>query len=382
METIKHMVDEKYQRLLHMKPTDAANSKTGNTDTKASLPDISGLLDSLSESGAHMLPAILNMSNTEDKASDILSKSDMNLEEYKFGIPEVQYEELTASTDNWNEANKLGRGGFGTVFRGIWKNTYVAIKRIEPRDKRTVSDDYKTELKQSLNELKYLNACRHDNILGLYGYCLTGENPCLVYQLMPNGTLEQHLFPKSPLGVTLKWDQKYYIALGTARGLQFLHTFKEKPLIHGDIKPANILLDSCLQPKIGDFGLARESPSQKPVEISKVYGTRPYLPPEFVQTRCLSTKIDTYSFGIVLYEMATRKRVTDSSRTPMHLIELMNLQFEQQIQYQRVIDMAHPIDQTALQIFVVLTLLGKDCTATNPEARPEMVNVLKRLEGR
>lgn len=232
------------------------------------------------------------------------------------------------------------------------------------------------ELKQSLNELRFLNACRHDNILPLYGYSLTGGKPCLVYQLMMGGTLEQRLYPP----YSLSWQQKYVIAQGTARGLQFLHTFKEKPLIHGDIKPANILLDPCLQPKIGDFGLTRESPSNKPVEISKVYGTRPYLPAEFIETRCLSTKIDTYSYGIVLYEMASQKRVFDKNRNPQHLIQLMKQFFESKIDYTNIVDTSFSFDQSGSYIFTLLTHLGRDCTASNPDYRPEMVDVLKRID--
>lgn len=213
-------------------------------------------------------------------------------------IPEIKYNELTVATEDWNPRNILGRGGFGTVFKGFWKNTQVAIKRIEQRD-ATKKMDFKKELRQSMNEVKFLILYRHDNVLPLYGYSMSGEQPCLVYMLMEGGTLEQRLYSDT----SLTWQLKHHIALGTARGLQFLHTSTEKPLIHGDIKPANILLDPCGMPKIGDFGLARESPSKDPVEISRVYGTRPYLPLEFISNRCLSTKIDTFSFGIVLYEV-------------------------------------------------------------------------------
>lgn len=298
------------------------------------------------------------------------------MSELKFGIPEVPYEDLTKATNNWDEKQTLGRGGFGTVFKGVWKHTNVAIKRIEPRDRTTSNDDYKTELKQSMNELRHLNACRHDNILGLYGYSLSGKHPCLVYELMENRTLEYHLFKSA---VTLHWAQKYHIAVGTARGLQFLHTFKDKPLIHGDIKPANILLNNCFAPKIGDFGLARESPSHQSIEISKAYGTRPYLPPEFIQTRRLSTKIDTYSFGIVLYEMATRKRVYQTNREPKCIIEFMNHYFEEKIPCELVIDRAHHISEAELLVFIKLTLMGRKCTSFKPDDRPEMVDVLKQM---
>lgn len=228
-----------------------------------------------------------------------------------------------------------------------------------------------------MNELRFLNSCRHDNVLPLYGYSLSGAHPCLIYQLMPGGTLEQRLY--SPNSLT--WQQKYCIALGTARGLQYLHTFRSgKPLIHGDIKPANILLDQCWTPRIGDFGLTRESPSRKPVEISKVYGTRPYLPAEFIVTRCLSTKIDTYSFGIVLYEMATKKKVFDRNRNPTHLVELMRNYHAERIPYTDIIDSTHPFDQVGSFVFSILTKLGQECTAVDPNKRPEMQTVCMRIE--
>lgn len=134
--------------------------------------------------------------------------------------------------------------------------------------------------------------------------------PCLVYQLMTGGSLETKLLRAA---ATLGWKERMDIAIGTARGLQFLHTFSVKPLIHGDIKPANILLDSCLMPKIGDFGLTREGNyDDAEIEVSRVYGTKPYLPREFLYERTLSTKVDTFSFGIVLLELATGLRAHSS----------------------------------------------------------------------
>ena len=114
-------------------------------------------------------------------------------------------------------------------------------------------------MQQSMGELRILNAVRHDNILPLYGYSLGGDFPCLVYQFMPNGSLEDRLLCRQGT-YPLNWEHRFNIARGTARGLQFLHTMGDKPLIHGDIKSANILLDKNFEPKIGDFGLAREGP--------------------------------------------------------------------------------------------------------------------------
>lgn len=180
-----------------------------------------------------------------------------------------------------------------------------------------------------MTELKYLNAARHDNILPLYGYSVNGVEPCLVYQLMLGNSLEHRLSKRSTYP-PLSWKQRYIVAQGTARGLQFLHRFREKPLIHGDIKPANILLDPCCHPKIGDFGLAREGPLSlnASVEVSKIYGTQFYLPYEFLGAKSLSTKVDTYSYGIVLYELVTALKVKDSTREQPLLVNYMEKMFE------------------------------------------------------
>lgn len=256
-------------------------------------------------------PQVISNENNEstNKPSDSLDIKNANL--YASAIPDIDYSQLAKATNNWSKLNILGHGGFGVVFKGMYKCTAVAIKKIEYRGSGT-AENIKIQLQQSMNEIRYLNSCRHDNILPLYGYSNNGDAPCLVYQLMTGGSLEEKLnvrINQKPLN----WRQRLNIAQGTARGLQYLHTFKEKPLIHGDIKPANILLDPCYQPKIGDFGLAREGLNSA-MEVSRVYGTKPYLPIEFLSYRSLSTKVDTYSFGVVLYELVTGLRAHDKTR--------------------------------------------------------------------
>ncbi|XP_031841754.1 serine/threonine-protein kinase pelle isoform X2 [Nomia melanderi] len=217
------------------------------------------------------------------------NNNDVILPRAEATLPHVSYDELSIATNEWNKHNILGKGGFGTVYRGSWKNTDVAIKKIE---KRGVDSDesYVLQLQQSLREIKILNSCPHENILSLYAYSLDSRAPCLVYQLMKNGSLEDRLLVKHK-SQPLTWMQRHEIAKGTARGLQYLHTIGEKPLIHGDIKSANILLDKNFEPRIGDFGLAREGPEKASMKVSKIHGTRPYLPEEFLHGRKLSTKL-------------------------------------------------------------------------------------------
>lgn len=197
------------------------------------------------------------------------------------------------------------------------------------------------------------------------------------------------------------------ITVLSSRGLQYLHTFKKKPLIHGDIKPANILLDPCNQPKIGDFGLAREGALNSPMEVSRVYGTKPYLPAEFLENHTLSTKVDTFSFGVVLFELATGLRAYDRSREKAFLTKhIKSFHETAQRNLRAVLDqladktpekakeaeailmkgLANQLMDKTLEksnltesMFTDLLLLGLYCTNEKACDRPEMVTVLTYL---
>lgn len=300
-----------------------------------------------------------------------------NLDDFSVAshLTRIPYEELQTATNNWNDRFILGHGGFGVVFRGQWKMTDVAIKRIVYRGKdASAKQAIKIEMQQILNELKHLNSCRHDNVLPLYGWSYGGAEPCLVYQLMAGGSLEKRMANKDK---PLSFEQRVNIATGTAKGLQFLHTFSTKPLIHGDIKPANILLDPCCIPKIGDFGLAREG-SFEGVEVSKAYGTKPFLPHEFLRERILSTKVDTYSYGVVLFVLMTGMRPWDKDlgNLAKQIASVATSHEEIFSKADRSFDMNRRDVQIAYQNIIVL---GLWCTRDQPQDRPEMTVVLERL---
>lgn len=286
-------------------------------------------------------------------------------------LPQASYSELAIATDGWNQHNILGRGGFGTVYRGIWKNTDVAIKKIRQKGS-DLDESYILQFEQSLKEIKILNSHIHENILPLYAYSLGGEAPCLVYQLMKNGSLEDRLLLRQKTK-PLTWMQRHEIAKGIARGLQYLH-IGEKPLIHGDIKSANILLDKNFEPRIGDFGLAREGPERDSMKISRIHGTRPYLPEEFLRDKKLSTKIDTYSYGIVLFEMATGLRAYDDSEKKL-LIDLIEAWKDKDISL--LID-KHGGEENK-QVYKNLISIGKWCANRLAQNRPNMELVYQTL---
>ncbi|XP_046814894.1 serine/threonine-protein kinase pelle [Vespa crabro] len=289
-------------------------------------------------------------------------------------LPRVSYNELEIATNGWLKHNILGKGGFGIVYRGIWKNTNVAIKKLEYK-KANPDESYLVQLQQSLKEIEILNSYPHENILSLYAYNLDGHVPCLVYQLMQNGSLEDNLLLKH-ISRPLSWLQRHEIAKGTARGLQYLHTIGEKPLIHGDIKSANILLDKNFEPKIGDFGLARKGEKDF-MKVSRIHGTRPYLPDDFLYGRQLSTKIDTYSYGIVLFELATGLPPYDDNRPQKKFLKEFIDSIEDQYLHLLIDKKAGDKDKQAYSNFIVL---GKWCSNRMAQNRPEMEVVFRKID--
>lgn len=324
-------------------------------------------------------PSTTGRSSREGAAAAAATATGKEPSEAQPLVSTILYEDLRRATQDFSESNILGKGGFGTVYRGCWKDTTVAVKRLHVKEK---DGDIRQEqsFKQSLTEMKVLQSCRIDNILPLYGVSLDGPEPCIVYQYMRNGSLEDRLRCKHNTP-TLNWTQRGAIAKGVARGLYFLHTslLDGKPLIHGDIKSANILLDSNLEPKIGDFGLTRYGPEadQSMIVVSQIHGTRYYLPHEYLKSRQLSTKVDIYSYGIVLLELATSKHVYDKRRKTRTLIETVQ-DCAQSNQLDSLRD-TNAGDENQV-IFSLLIHLGQKCSSYDRKDRPEMEQVLQQFK--
>ena len=305
------------------------------------------------------------------------------------GVPLVSYDELARACNNWNPANKLGEGGFGQVFKGVWKHQEVAIKTIK-KDKYLVHENLEHRNKsimQCFKEINFLNQIRSEYIVPIIAQSEANFNgslePCIVYQWMPNGSLDDRLQKKQGTPA-LSWAQRYTIAMGTANGIQFLHNHDHsgKQLVHGDIKSANILLDKNFEPKIGDFGLAREvdGGKSKYFVLSTIYGTQFYLPQDFLRSKKLSAKVDTYSFGVILFDLVTGKRpqtkvVVDGGRE--HLLDVMRESQSIPSQHVDVSWLEHPRDSHLCKI---LYNVGKQCTADRAKNRPEMEDVYQSLK--
>ena len=228
------------------------------------------------------------------------------------GLIEFSYSEICTATDHFNDAEgfKLGEGSFGSVYKGELHHTVFAIKKLSLKD---TMQSRSAGLGQFAVEVLTLTRYRHPNLLELAGYSLDPKAPCLIYYYMENGSLESLL--QSPKSSQINWTTRFKIAEDVAKGLVFLHTASDKPLIHRDLKCANVLLTPEYHAKIGDFGLARLGSEQgnSIVMTNRLQGTMGYISPEAALGN-ISTKTDTYSYGVMLLELLTNLRAFDPNR--------------------------------------------------------------------
>lgn len=211
------------------------------------------------------------------------------------------YSELKKATNNFNESNEIGSGGYGKVYRGIISSgEQVAIKRAQGNSMQGATE-FKTEI-------ELLSRVHHKNVVGLVGFCIEQGEQMLVYEYMAGGSLRDCLTGRS--GVRLDWRRRLMIALGAARGITYLHELVSPPIIHRDIKSTNILLDEKKIAKVADFGLSKTGPGEgsgKQHVSTQVKGTLGYLDPEYYTSNQLTEKSDVYSYGVVLLELLTSR---------------------------------------------------------------------------
>ncbi|KAK4742522.1 hypothetical protein SAY87_000523 [Trapa incisa] len=207
------------------------------------------------------------------------------------------FDELKKCTNNFSNRNEIGSGGYGKVYRGMLPDgMVVAIKRAQQGSMQGALE-FKTEI-------ELLSRVHHKNLVGLVGFCFEQQEQMLVYEFMSNGTLRDSLSGSS--GIALDWKMRLHAALGSARGIAYLHELANPPIIHRDIKTTNILLDENLVSKVADFGLSKlVSDSEKEHVTTQVKGTLGYLDPEYYMTHLLTEKSDVYSFGVVMLELIT-----------------------------------------------------------------------------
>uniref|UniRef100_A0A453A190 non-specific serine/threonine protein kinase n=1 Tax=Aegilops tauschii subsp. strangulata TaxID=200361 RepID=A0A453A190_AEGTS len=208
---------------------------------------------------------------------------------------------LQEATQNFSEANKLGEGGYGIVYKGILPDGQeIAVKKLLGATEHG--------LHQLRNEVLLLAELQHKNLVRLQGFCSHRGDTLLVYEYIKNGSLDNFLFDTSEVN-TLNWEQQYNIILGIAKGILYLHEDSSPRIIHRDLKANNILLDEEMDPKIADFGLARLlQEGHTHTQTTRAAGTLGYMAPEYAIHGSVSPKIDIFSFGVLVFEIITRRR--------------------------------------------------------------------------
>ncbi|KAH0459636.1 hypothetical protein IEQ34_012450 [Dendrobium chrysotoxum] len=254
---------------------------------------------------AMVVPLIGNHKKNDEMASD----NDIDLPFYDF-------ETIVKATNNFSEENKLGEGGFGLVYKGKNKDgKEIAVKRLSKSSKQG-ANEFK-------NEVMSIAKLQHRNLVLLFGCCIQRHERMLIYEYMPNKSLDTFLFDKEKK-VLLNWKMRYNIIIGIARGLLYLHHDSAVRVIHRDLKASNILLNQEMEPKISDFGLARIfRGDDTKSETKRVVGTYGYMSPEYVMEGMFSAKSDVFSYGVIILEIISNQRNTgcSPSQSNNHLIE-------------------------------------------------------------
>lgn len=287
------------------------------------------------------------------------------------GARNFSYEELKKSTNNFSEANNIGSGGYGMVYRGLLPSgLLVAIKRATQGSTQG-GLEFKTEI-------ELLSRVHHKNVVSLVGFCFEQSEQMLIYEFIPNGTLKESLSGKS--GIRLDWTRRLRIALGTARGLQYLHDLADPPIIHRDVKTNNILLDGSLNAKVADFGLSKlMGDTEKGHVTTQVKGTMGYLDPEYYMTQQLTEKSDVYSYGVVLLELVTAKSPIEKGKYIVREVKQAIDKTKDLYNLSEVLDpaIASGHELKGLERFVELAL---NCVEEVGANRPDMSDVVKELE--
>lgn len=312
--------------------------------------------------------------------SQVSSSGPNDIHVVEAGNMVISIQVLRSVTNNFSDENILGRGGFGTVYKGeLHDGTKIAVKRMEST---FVNEKGLTEFK---SEIAVLTKVRHRHLVALLGYCLDGNERLLVYEYMPQGTLSRHLFNWKEEGLKpLEWSRRLTVALDVARGVEYLHGLAHQSFIHRDLKPSNILLGDDMRAKVADFGLVRLAPEGKYSIETRLAGTFGYLAPEYAVTGRVTTKVDVFSFGVILMELITGRKALDETQPEdsLHLVTWFRRMHINKDTFRKAIDQSIELDEETLASVSTVAELAGHCSAREPYQRPDMghvVNVLSSL---
>ncbi|KAH6819604.1 Protein kinase superfamily protein [Perilla frutescens var. frutescens] len=282
--------------------------------------------------------------------------------------------ELQLATNSFNYDNKLGEGGFGSVYWGqLWDGSQIAVKRL-----KSWSNNKEMEFSAEVEVLAHV---RHKNLLSLRGYCAEGQERLIVYDYMTNLSLLSHLHGHHSAECHLDWSRRMNIAVGTAEGIAYLHHYATPHIIHRDIKASNVLLDSDFKALVADFGFAKLIPDGATHVTTKVKGTLGYLAPEYAMLGKASESCDVYSFGILLLELASGKKPLEKlNPTTKRPITDWALPLAREGKFSELSDPRLNGNYVGDELSRVI-LVGLICADSRPEKRPTMLEVVGLLKG-
>ncbi|XP_059647095.1 L-type lectin-domain containing receptor kinase IV.1-like [Cornus florida] len=293
--------------------------------------------------------------------------------ELAYGHHRFKYKDLYIATKGFRDKELLGTGGFGRVYRGVLptSKTEIAVKR--------VSRESRHGMKEFVAEIVSIGRLRHRNVVQFLGYCRRKGELLLVYDYMPNGSLDKFLYDQPEF--TLNWSQRFQVIKGVASGLFYLHEEWEQVVVHRDIKASNVLLDGELNGRLGDFGLARLYQHGTVPETTHVVGTFGYLAPELTRTGKATPSTDVYAFGAFLLEVACGRRPIEP-RAPAEDLILVDWVFAcwSGGDILRAVDTKLSTNYMPEEVELVLKL-GLQCSHSEPVVRPTMRQVVQHLEG-
>ncbi|XP_010272733.1 PREDICTED: probable LRR receptor-like serine/threonine-protein kinase At1g07650 isoform X2 [Nelumbo nucifera] len=283
--------------------------------------------------------------------------------------------QIKAATKNFDAANKIGEGGFGSVYKGLLSDgTVIAVKQLSSKSKQGT--------REFVNEVGMISALQHPNLVKLYGCCVEGNQLLLIYEYMENNCLSRALFGQGATSaLKLDWPSRRKICIDIARGLAYLHEESMLKIVHRDIKASNVLLDKYLNAKISDFGLAKLNEGDNTHISTRVAGTIGYMAPEYAMRGYLTEKADVYSFGVVAMEIVSGKS---------------NTNYRPKEEFVYLLDWAYVLQERGCLLELVDPNLGSEfsteeamvmlnvallCTNASPTLRPTMSQVVSMLEG-
>ncbi|GKV23580.1 hypothetical protein SLEP1_g33291 [Rubroshorea leprosula] len=377
------------QRFVCFCPDEPYDFKCGNSGREASFAaENRKLIIVVTTMGTGVLLTCILMNFLKKKKSPIIpmgvfkkvTETDRDIEDFiknheSLAPKRYSFSDVKKMTNSFKE--KLGQGGYGDVYKGTLPDGHlVAVK---------VLNASKGNGQEFINEVASISRTSHVNVVTLLGFCLQGQKRALIYEFMPNGSLEKFIFKKSTLKANqhLGWEKLYQIAIGIARGLEYLHRGCNTRILHLDIKPHNILLDEDFCPKISDFGLSKLCTRKDSiVSILEARGTIGYIAPEVFSRNfgAVSHKSDIYSYGMMVLEMVGGRKSSE-----MGLIDSSEIYFPHQ--FYKDLELANELESQGLRTTEEsecekkMILVGLWCIQTNPSDRPSTNKVIEMLEG-